>query len=243
MSRHRSAGFEVQRDAILAAAADLFAERGYPSASVSDLAAALGVSKALLYHYYRDKEQLLADIVDRYLDSLVALVAEVAARPLQGEALLQALIENLMRVYEHSAAYHRVLVQDLKYLSSTHRRRAQLKQRRVVETFAAAVGALAPELESRQLLKPVTMLLFGMMNWTFTWLHGRGRLSYATLAPMISGMFLRGVTALALPPATSAQRPRRVAQKAAPNPRAGAAAASGRRRPVVRTRVVPSELT
>jgi AcrR family transcriptional regulator len=193
MARSRAATFDAQRDAMLAAAARLFAERGYPVASVAGLARALGVSKALLYHYYRDKEQLLFDIVDRYLDGLLAAVADVRARKLPVDAHLRALIERLMRAYEHSAAYHRVLVQDVKYLSAPHRNRARSKQRRVVDAFAEAIVAVAPELQKAALAKPVTMVLFGMMNWTFTWLREDGALSYSDLAPVVAGIFLGGV--------------------------------------------------
>ena len=193
MARKRAATFDLQRDALLAAAARLFAERGYAAASVAEIAQALGVSKALLYHYYRDKEQLLFDIVDRYLDGLLALVAEVQAQRLPAEANLRTLIERFMRAYEHSAAYHRVLVQDVKYLSPTHRNRARARQRRVVEAFAEAIVGVAPELQKGVLLKPVTMVLFGMMNWTFTWLRENGTLSYAGLAPVVAGIFLGGV--------------------------------------------------
>ncbi len=193
MARSRAATFDAQREAMLAAAARLFAERGYPVASVAELAQALGVSKALLYHYYRDKEQLLFDIVDRYLDGLLAAVDEVQALQLPRDAHLRALIERLMRAYEHSGAYHRVLVQDVKYLSAPHRGRARAKQRRVVDAFADAIVAVAPELEPAALARPVTMVLFGMMNWTFTWLRQDGALTYADLAPVVAGIFLGGV--------------------------------------------------
>ncbi len=193
MARSRAATFDTQRDAMLAAAAQLFAGRGYPSASVADLARTLGVSKALLYHYYRDKEQLLFDIVDRYLDGLLALVADVRAQGLAADEHLRTLILRLMRAYEHSAAHHRVLVQDVKYLNGPHRSRVRAKQRRVVEAFAQAVAAVAPGLDQGELLKPVTMVLFGMMNWTFTWLRENGALSYADLAPVVAGIFLDGV--------------------------------------------------
>lgn len=205
MARTRAATFDLQRDAMLAAAARLFAERGYPVASVAELAQVVGVSKALLYHYYRDKEQVLFDIVDRYLDGLIALVTEVEALDLPADARLRTLIERFMRVYEHSAAYHRVLVQDVKYLSTPHRNRARARQRRVVEAFAATIAAVAPELATGDLLKPVTMVLFGMMNWTFTWLREDGPLSTTDLAPVVAGIFLAGVRQIKAPPAVPAK--------------------------------------
>src|SRR5215813_3507988 len=102
MARPRAATFDQQRDALLAAAAELFAERGYATASIADLARVCGVSKGLLYHYYRDKEHLLFDIADRYLDTLVQLVAEVEQAAPAPEAALRELIERFMVAYEHA---------------------------------------------------------------------------------------------------------------------------------------------
>ncbi len=202
-ARPRAADFEQHRDAILAMAARLFADRGYAAGSIADLASACGVSKALLYHYYRDKEALLFDIADRYIDSLQLIVDDVAAEKLPPAAHLRRLIERFMQAYEHAAAYHRVLVQDVKYLSAAHRRRVVGKQSRVVEAFAEAITAVAPQLAGATLLKPVTMTLFGMINWTFTWLKDSGPLTYAQMAPVVTDLFLGGVGALAAVPGRS----------------------------------------
>jgi AcrR family transcriptional regulator len=201
MARPRAATFEQQRDAMLAAAAQLFAERGYAATSIADLAAQFGVSKGLLYHYYRDKEHLLFDIADRYVDRLVQLTEEVkatatataAAAP---EAALRQLIERFMVAYEHAGAFHRVLVQDVKYLSAVHRARVRTKQRQVIDAFARAIAAAAPDLAGDRLLKPVTMTLFGMMNWTFTWLRPDGPVAHAEFAPIVADLFLGGVRRL-----------------------------------------------
>jgi AcrR family transcriptional regulator len=196
MSRTRSASFEQHRDAIRAQAARLFARRGYPVTPIAELARSCGISKALLYHYYRDKEQLLFDIADRYLDSLLAIVAAVDAQPLPPAQRLQALIERFMAAYEDAAVYHRVLVQDVKYLKAAHRSQINAKQRRVVQAYAEAVAAAAPQLAGNALLKPVTMTLFGMINWTFTWLKDDGPVRYADMAPVVAGLFLQGVGAV-----------------------------------------------
>ena len=218
MARTRAADFEQQRDNILAMAARLFADRGYAAGSIADLAAGCGISKALLYHYYRDKEQLLFDIVDRYIDSLQLIVDDVATEGLAPRDHLRRLIERFMATYEHAAAYHRVLVQDVKYLSAPHRRRVLAKQSRVVDGFAEVIAEVAPQLARRELLKPVTMTLFGMINWTFTWLKERGPLTYAQMAPMVTDMFLGGV--LALPASAPTDTPARSRPAAPPRRRA-----------------------
>jgi AcrR family transcriptional regulator len=196
LARTRAADFEQQRDNILAMAARLFADRGYAAGSIADLAAGCGISKALLYHYYRDKEQLLFDIVDRYIDSLQLIVDDVATEGLAPRDHLRRLIERFMATYEHAAAYHRVLVQDVKYLNAPHRRRVLAKQSRVVDSFAEVIAAVSPQLAQRELLKPVTMTLFGMINWTFTWLRPEGAFTHDDLAPVVLALLDGGLPAV-----------------------------------------------
>ncbi len=140
MARPKAASFDVQRGAIRDAAARLFADKGYASASIADIASACGISKALLYHYYRDKEDLLFDISVNYVERLQALVNEVQGERLPAAAHLRRLIARFMTEYEDSAARHRVLVQDEKYLSRAHRARVVARQRDVVAGFADAIA-------------------------------------------------------------------------------------------------------
>jgi AcrR family transcriptional regulator len=209
MARTKAAGFETQRAAIRDAAARLFADKGYASASIADLARVCGVSKALMYHYYRDKEALLADIALSYVERLDAIVDDIAAQQLPPAAHLRRLIEAFMAEYEHSAARHRVLVQDVKYLERGHRNRVLARQRKVVDGFAAVIARLAPEATRAELAKPLTMILFGMINWTFTWLKDRGPLTYSNMAPIVADLFLGGIGRIRLGTATPPQPRRR----------------------------------
>ncbi len=208
MARTKAASFDAQRAAIRDAAARLFADKGYASASIADLARACGISKALMYHYYRDKEDLLADIALSYVDRLASIVDDVAAQRLPPAAHLRRLIEAFMAEYEHSAARHRVLVQDVKYLERAHRGRVLARQRKVVDGFAAVIAPLAPEATRAELAKPLTMILFGMINWTFTWLKDRGPLTYSGMAPLVADLFLGGIGRIRFGE-TSSVRPRR----------------------------------
>jgi len=216
VARTKAASFEQQRGAIRNAAARLFADRGYASASIADIAAACGVSKALLYHYYRDKEHLLHDIAESYVERLQIIVEQVGAEPLPPAARLRRLIARFMHEYEHSATRHRVLVQDVKYLSKSHRARVVARQRAVVDGFARLVEQLSPTASAATLRKPLTMILFGMMNWTFTWFSPRGPLRYQDLAPIVADLFIGGLGRLRAEQATSAATRRRARPRASP---------------------------
>jgi AcrR family transcriptional regulator len=196
MARGKAPTFETQRAAILAAAADLFADKGFHNASMAELALACGVSKPLLYHYYRDKEHILFDIADTYLDGLLAIVAGVEAQALPPEAHFAALVTGFMEEYEHARSQHVVLVQDVKFLQQAQAAHVTDKQRRVVAAFADAIVRIEPGLKRRKLDKPVTMILFGMINWTFTWLRADGALTFRDMAPVVTTIFLNGVKSL-----------------------------------------------
>jgi TetR/AcrR family transcriptional regulator len=196
MARPRGAGYEGQREQILSAAARLFASRGYTAASMKDVAAASGVSKATLYHYVRDKHELLAQITAGHVARLEALVADVQSQGLAPPAHLRALILRFMQAYAHAEHEHRVLTEDVKFLEVAQREQVLAGQRRVVAAFAQALAAHRPALRANGLERPVTMLLFGMINWTFTWLRADGPLTHEALAVVVVDLFLGGIDAV-----------------------------------------------
>ncbi|MCU0868635.1 MAG: TetR/AcrR family transcriptional regulator [Burkholderiales bacterium] len=202
MARPRAATFDQQREAILDAAATLFARRGYASASMAELAEACGISKPLLYHYYRDKEHILFDIVDGHMERLLAVAAAEAPAVLApagsvdaatAQRTLRTLVRRFMDEYEHAQDRHVVLVQDVKFLSEARRVQVVAKQRRVVDAFARTVVAVRPRRDDAVYRVPLAMILFGMINWTFTWLRPDGPLDHADVAEVVADVFLHGV--------------------------------------------------
>ena len=201
MARTRSAGYDDQRDAILARAAELFANQGYTATSMNEVAAACGVSKAGLYHYYRDKRELLFQITVGHVARLEQFVAEVMgdASNANADERLRALILRFVREYANAQNEHRVLTEDVRFLEPAEREQVQAAQRRVVAAFADAVGAVRPALARNELDRPLTMLLFGMINWMFTWLRPDGSLTHEQMAPLVADLFFGGLGAVRKP--------------------------------------------
>lgn len=206
MGRGRAANYEGQREMILARAAELFARGGYPGTTMNQVAEACGLSKATLYHYYKDKYQLLVNIADDHVSRLQGIVRETLARPLAAEAQLRELIARLVEEYANAQHAHRVLTEDVKFLDTADRERVLDKEREVVLGFAQVVGALRPDLQQAAMSKPLTMLLFGMVNWMFTWMKPHGRLDYEAMAPLVADLFLGGLGAVDAPAVLPRQR-------------------------------------
>lgn len=202
MARPRSAGYDDQRDQILAKAAALFAQQGYTATSMNQVAAACDLSKAALYHYVRDKHALLALVAEAHVKRLEAVVDEVLADGLPPEARLNELIVRFVREYANAQNEHRVLTEDVKFLEDAEREQVLAIERRVVNAFADTVAAVRPALKPAEMHKPLTMLLFGMINWMFTWLkpaEDGQRLSHEDMAPMVAELFFGGLGAVSLP--------------------------------------------
>ena len=70
-----------RREQFLRAADELFGRRGYAAVSIGDVAAAVGVSKAALYHHFPSKAALFAAVMCRALGLIAAGIRRAAAEP------------------------------------------------------------------------------------------------------------------------------------------------------------------
>ena len=104
-----------------------------------------------------------------------------------------------MQEYAHAVNEHRVLTEDVRFLNESDQERILNGERQVVDSVARAVEELRPDADKDGLTKALTMLLFGMMNWMFTWLKPDGVLSYASMAPVVADLFLGGLGAVQTP--------------------------------------------
>ena len=197
MARPKSSQHEIKRDEILDVAAQCFAERSYPAASMNDIAAAGGTSKARLYHYYESKEAILFDLLDRYTQRLLAIIGQAEAtaqrRNLDERAALHELVRSFLQEYETSATRHVALLNDTKFLGEAQRELILNRQRDVVSAVTRFLRRAYPSRVNAANQSAVVMMLFGMINWTFTWLRPGGPMSYTAFAEEVIAMLERGL--------------------------------------------------
>jgi AcrR family transcriptional regulator len=199
VARPRADHYDAQRARILRAAAALFATHGYTASSMNMVAHACGMTKATLYHYFTDKQSLLLEIAGGH----VARLEELAAQPPgqagdAPDARLRTLIRRFMEAYADAQNAHRVLTEDVRFMDEGPRRTVTDGQRRVVRAFAQSIAACRPDLPAARHI-PLAMLLFGMINWTFTWLRPDGPLDHAQVGEMVADLFLGGLPAVRAP--------------------------------------------
>ena len=197
MARPKSSQHELKRDEILDIAAQCFADRSYPAASMNDIATAGGTSKARLYHYYESKEAILFDLLDRYTQRLLSVIGQTEAtaqrRNLDDRAALHELIRGFLEEYENSATRHVALLHDTKFLGEAQRDLILNRQRDVVSAVTRFLRRAYPSRVTVANQTPVAMMLFGMINWTFTWLRPGGALSYSAFADEVIALLETGL--------------------------------------------------
>ena len=144
-----------------------------------------------LYHYYPAKDAILFDLMHEYMTRLQHLVYEVACLALPAQEGLAELVRRFVREYETSRSRHIVLLNDVKFLPPPEREQVIALERSVVQAFADVIAATYKVDGARA--KVLTMSVFGMINWTFTWLKPDGLLSYAQFAESVVGMLEAGL--------------------------------------------------
>jgi len=186
MPRRRAVSYDTKLEHIRDTAAGLFARDGFSRTSMAELAAACGVSKALLYHYFDSKEALLFDILQAYLRDLEKVVEiDVAAGTARDH--LRDLIGALLRQYREAGNTHKLLTFELPVLPTEQQDELRAAERRIMSRFDLALAAAATEAgRTTPLDGPRAMMLFGTLNWTYTWFREDGRLSLDAYCELVA---------------------------------------------------------
>ncbi|MFJ6567609.1 TetR/AcrR family transcriptional regulator [Streptomyces sp. NPDC091292] len=186
----------VTRD-LLEKATGLFADKGYETTTLQDVAAAVGVSRTALYHYVTSKEELLAMLVEQMslglADTLEALKARTDLTP---EGKLRELTDNLVRQRAESPQQFRVHDQTESALPEPLRSRHRQARRDVL----AALSAVIEEGIERGEFKPLdprvaAFSVLGMCNWVAWWYHPGPDYDIDAVARQISQSAIDMVTA------------------------------------------------
>jgi len=185
------------------AALRLFREKGYHATSMQDIAEAVGLYKGSLYHYIGGKEDLLVQVFERAMGTLLAdverIVADNSLGPsMQWRAIVQAHVtcvsENLdaLTVYLHE--FRALAGESLANVRAQRDRYAQL----VAEIVGR--GVRLGEFETAD-VGIATLGLLGMCNWVCQWYQPEGRLGPAQIGGYFADLVLGGLSVSSRTPA------------------------------------------
>ncbi len=186
-------GQQERRGQILEQAARLFCAKGYDSTSMSDIADAVGITKAGLYYFVEGKEHLLYLITDYGLD----LLEETVVKPLRGvkdpKEWLRQLIVNHVHMVMHRPREVTIILHERTGLTGEYRERILKRKKAYINLVRDALI----QLQKDEIARPVdataaTYFLLGSMNWVYQWYKDDGRLEEQDLVRNFTDLFSKG---------------------------------------------------
>lgn len=154
-----------RRAALLRAAAQLFAERGFPRVSLDDLGAAAGVSGPAVYKHFASKQAVLAAILVDASEGLLAGGRAVVAGAASDAGALADLVAFHVDFALANADVIRVQDHDLDSLADDDRHTVRALQREYVELWVDVLARLRPA-DARPALRTRAHACFGLINST-----------------------------------------------------------------------------
>ena len=184
---------ETTRTRILQEAARLFTEKGYEATSVQDLAQALGLSKAALYHHFGSKEEILYEISLLALEGLVA-AGEETLREEDPKEALRRFMETHARYFEENRPFFVAMLQGIQSLSPEHREATVRLRDRHEENLRAILRRGVEQ----GLFREVDVALAGrailsVLNWMIRWFRPDGPMRAEEVARAYHDLILRGL--------------------------------------------------
>ncbi len=184
----------MNREDILDAAAQIISQKGFHAASMQDIAEAVNLQKASLYHHVSSKQEILFALLDQALD----LLNERVSNAFSQELPIDEKLRQGMRVYLGSLAENEdlavVLLLEHRSLDPEYRDRHIPRRDRFERLWRDLLQAgissgvfreTDPALSARALL--------GIMNWTITWYRSDGSLSIEAISDQFATLFLDGL--------------------------------------------------
>ncbi|HNX50171.1 MAG TPA: TetR/AcrR family transcriptional regulator [Thermoanaerobaculaceae bacterium] len=103
----------LPRDRILAAATQVFAERGFSGAGVDEIARRAGINKAMLYYHVGDKAALYAEVVLAFIGLVEAEIGRRMASETSPTARLRALHETFLNLALTHPDYPQIMMREI----------------------------------------------------------------------------------------------------------------------------------
>jgi AcrR family transcriptional regulator len=186
-------------DQIYYVAAKIFCDKGYDATSMSDIADAVGITKAGIYHYVKSKQDLLFAIMNFGMDKLEFHVILPARAVTDAEQRLRAILRNhALLIIKGSApeGYSplTVLNDEMAGLSPIHRRKVQQRKRAYLDLMRETLLQLKDEGKLKDVDATVAAFsLFGMLLWLSRWYRPDGKLTGEDVANEIEKIALGGL--------------------------------------------------
>ncbi len=184
----------MTRKSILEAAAQIISQKGYHATSMNDIANAVKLQKASLYHHVHSKQDILLSLLDEALNLVFSRISAVLAEPIPVDEKLRLAIRTYLRTLteQHDLAAvllleHRSLDAELRSSHFPRRDRFEQLWRDLLKM------GIDDGIFSVEDIHMATRALLGLMNWVVTWYREDGALSIDEISHQYADLLLNGI--------------------------------------------------
>ncbi|MGE5379058.1 MAG: TetR/AcrR family transcriptional regulator [Bacteroidota bacterium] len=184
----------MTRDDILEAAAQVFRQKGFHGASMADIAEAVNLQKASLYHHVSSKQEILFEILDRALELLLERISPIASLDLPADERLCRMICEYLQILAENTDLAAVLLFEHRSLEGRQHAR-HIPNRDKFEALWRQVltDGVHARLFACDDIPLTARAILGIMNWTITWYRPNGVLTIQQIGDHYSKLLLNGL--------------------------------------------------
>lgn len=206
-------GTMSRRDEIVLRATELFCRQGFVATSIEDIGNAVGIKREGIYHYFKDKSEILYAVIKPTSDALLHGLEQVMALPISAEERLYRAVENHLDQFNLHHREMEIIFRAV-YAKQRGNRSAPLARTWSAygELWTALIesGMSAGEFDASLNPRLVSQAMLGSCNTLSVWYDPNGEVSLRELVRTYFSVFAYGLSDKTRP--TPATR-----QKASPN--------------------------
>lgn len=183
-----------RRDDVIQEAAALFDRRGYHATSMEDIAAAVGLRKPTLYHYFGSKDEILFWVHEEFIDLLIDRQERRAQTSMTPDQLMLETMGDVLELMETHRGHVRVFFEHHRELAEAEHAAIAAKRARYEAGVAATIQRGVDEGLFRPIdVKLATLAVFGICNWAYQWYRPDGHLRSRDIAYVFWDLLQNGL--------------------------------------------------
>ena len=184
----------MTRENILEAAAQVFRQKGFHGSSMQDIAEAVNLQKASLYHHVSSKQEILLALLDRALELLLERISTISNQNIPADEKLRQMIRAYLQILADNTDLSAVLLFEHRSLERKQHAR-HVPNRDKFEALWRNVLQEGVTARRFQCDNPAltTRAILGILNWTITWYRPSGTLAIDEIADHYSNLLLNGL--------------------------------------------------
>ncbi|MEW6377726.1 MAG: TetR family transcriptional regulator [Thermodesulfobacteriota bacterium] len=193
-NRKKRLNTEERKAQILKIATDIFYRDGYEKASLQEIAERAGFTKAAIYYHFKNKEEILFNLVTTISDQLIFDLKEIVKRKGDPVEQLKEMLTTQISYFKPDKEKVKILVEDRRFLGKKYENIVKDKQREIFEIYKKKLDEIVNigRLNNINIIT-ANFSLFGIINWLYHWYNPKGKLSIEEITDDIVKMIFYGL--------------------------------------------------